>query len=104
MAKPWAKAFYSSPAWERCRSSFIAERVLADGGLCENCREEPGYIVHHVNELTPGNINDPDVSLNHANLRYVCKRCHDKEHGVFCESEKDYFFDGDGNVLPTPPC
>ena len=103
MAKPWAKAFYSSPAWERCRSSFIAERILADGGLCEICHDDVGYIVHHVRELTPNNINDPLVTLNHSNLQYVCKKCHDKEHRVFCETEKNYFFDASGQIQPYPP-
>jgi len=103
MAKSWAKGFYNSKAWERCRDSYIQERILFDGGLCEICHEEPGYIVHHVRELTPGNINDPDISLNHSNLQYVCKKCHDKEHGVFCEAERNYFFDNNGNIFPTPP-
>lgn len=103
MAKPWAKAFYDSKAWERCRDSYIADRVLADGGYCERCREELGFIVHHVTELTPENIRDPLVSLNHANLQYLCKKCHDKVHGVFCESERSYYFDDNGEVLPIPP-
>lgn len=103
MAKSWAKAFYNSKAWRRCRDSYIAQRTLEDGGLCEICREELGYIVHHVRELTPSNISDPNISLNHSNLRYVCKKCHDKEHGVFCESEREYFFDESGNIHPIPP-
>ena len=102
MAKPWAKAFYNSKAWRRCRDSFIDQRVIADGGLCEVCHEEPGYIVHHVKELTPVNILDPNISLNHSNLMFVCKKCHDKEHNVFCEREQKIFFDEEGNVLPSP--
>lgn len=103
MAKPWAKAFYSSKAWERCRAGYISERILTDGGLCEMCGEELGYIVHHVKELTPQNIDDPNVSLNYSNLQYVCKKCHDKEHGLFCESEKEYFFDAKGQLHQYPP-
>ncbi len=47
MAKDWAKAFYKSAAWQKCRDSYIAKRIAADGGLCEECQEELGYIVHH---------------------------------------------------------
>jgi len=102
MAKPWAKGFYNSKAWERCRNSYIQQRILSDGGLCEKCHEDLGFIVHHVTELTPANIGDPDISLNHNNLQYVCKKCHDREHGVFCESERNYYFDEKGQIIPTP--
>ena len=103
MAKPWAKKFYTSKPWLRCRQSYIDKRILADGGLCEACHEEPGYIVHHVIELTPGNIHDPNVSLNHNNLQFVCKKCHDEEHGFFCGYERGYYFSADGQILQSPP-
>jgi len=103
MAKPWAKAFYNSKPWLRCRGSYIADRILIDGGLCENCREEPGYIVDHINELTPQNIKNPNVALNHCNLQYLCKKCHDIKTGFFCGKERGYIFSGDGQVLPIPP-
>ena len=55
-----------------------------DGGLCEECHNKPGYIVHHKTALTAGNISDPDISLNNDNLEYVCKDCHDlfDGHGI----------------------
>ena len=81
MAKEFAKAFYKSKAWQMCRRSYIAHRVLIDGGMCEECHNELGYIVHHKTPLTPDNINDPSVSLSHGNLSYVCKACHDAEEG-----------------------
>ena len=39
------------------------------------------YIIVHI---TPENILNPDITLNHGNLEYVCKDCHDKfdGHGV----------------------
>lgn len=81
MAKEWAKSFYNSKAWKRCRASYIAQRVLIDGGTCEECKECPGYILHHKTTLTPANIGDPDIALNHCNLQYVCKECHDRFDG-----------------------
>ena len=87
MAKEFAKAFYKSAAWLKCRASYIAERVAIDGGLCEECGEELGYIVHHKVLLTPANINNPEIALNHEHLKYVCKRCHDYEEAHFVNKD-----------------
>lgn len=80
MAKEFAKKFYRSKEWINCRATYIDERIKNDGGMCEHCKKELGYIVHHVEEITPLNINDPNITLNHNNLEYVCKKCHDNEH------------------------
>ena len=84
MAQDFAKAFYKSKKWIKCRESYIQYRMNVDGGLCEECQENPGYIVHHEIILTPENISNPDVSLNHDYLEYVCKDCHDlfEGHGL----------------------
>ena len=65
MAKEFAKAFYKSREWRRCRESYIAERKAIDGGMCEICPESLGYYVPHKILLTPDNITDPAVALNH---------------------------------------
>ncbi len=84
MAQEWAISFYRSTKWQRCREAYIQGRILKDGGLCEKCQENPGYIVHHKRTLTPESIKDPDISLNKDELMYVCKDCHDlfEGHGV----------------------
>lgn len=84
MAKEYAKPFYNSKKWKKCKESYIANRIMIDGGLCEECHEAAGYIVHHKINLTVDNIKDPDVALNHNYLEYVCKKCHDQfdGHGV----------------------
>ena len=86
MAAEWAKPFYNSKAWKTCRKSYIQKRILIDGGMCEECHEEPIYIVHHKVILTPANINDPDIALNHCLLEGNCKRCHDEQEGHFLDS------------------
>lgn len=77
----FARAFYSSKAWQHCRSAY-AKSVH---NLCERCLKEgrytPGEIVHHKIHLTPENINDPSVALAWENLEVVCRECHAKEHG-----------------------
>ena len=102
MAHDYARAFYKSSAWQLCRASYIAERQSIDGGLCERCRKELGFIVHHKKHITPENINDPEVTLNWDNLEYVCHDCHNKEH-----FEKQlgirYTFGPDGQIVPLPP-
>ena len=84
MAQSWAKPFYNSIRWQRCRDSFIQKRVLIDGGLCQECHNVPGEIVHHKIVLTARNIDDETISLNHDNLMYVCHDCHDsfEGHGI----------------------
>lgn len=102
MAKEFAKPFYRSTAWRKCRQGYIDHRRAIDGGLCEVCRENTGYIVHHKRHITPMNINDTDVTLNWYNLQYVCKHCHDVEHD-YCgqdTKEKRVQFDSDGNAIP----
>ena len=103
MAKEFARGFYDSKEWRRCRKSFVASRRKIDGGMCQRCKERMGYIVHHRIPLTPDNINNAFVSLNHDNLEYVCKPCHDREEGHFLyreEKKSRYAFDTYGNPVP----
>lgn len=103
MAKDFARAFYNSEAWKKCRSAYISERLKIDGGKCEVCHTEQGYIVHHIEQLTPYNINNPDVTLNFDNLRYDCKHCHDREDGHFIGKKKSGLrvrFDDEGRPIP----
>ena len=106
MAKEWAKNFYKSKAWQRCRDSYIADRTMIDGGLCEVCCKKLGYIVHHKIHLTPVNINNPEIALNHKNLSYECKECHDKHDGHGIGNKKTKLlvgFGADGQPVPLPP-
>ena len=103
MAKEWAKAFYNGKPWKLSRNCYIAKRIMIDGGLCEICHEIPGYIVDHITELTPENIDNPEIALNEENYQYLCKKCHDKKHGYFCGNERGYFFDDDGQLQALPP-
>lgn len=103
--KDFAYSFYRSAAWKKCRQSYIDKRILIDGGLCEECHERAGYIVHHRTLLTPANIRDPEVSLNYANLEFVCKKCHDNFEGHFYQKSPKKLtkceFDTSG--MPMPP-
>ena len=80
--KEFAREFYLSPAWKKCRDAYARSRR----GLCEMCLEKgivrPGVIVHHVVHVTPENVGDPDVVLNWRNLRLVCRDCHAELHSA----------------------
>lgn len=104
MAQKFAEKFYNSTAWRKCRESYIAERVLINGGMCEMCGAELGYILHHKIWLTADNISDPDIALNHDNLMFVCHTCHnkiDQEGGN--KNDERYTFDETGQLVPLPP-
>lgn len=105
MAKEWAKPFYNSARWKAARNRYICERRSIDGGMCEICGINIGYIVHHCEELTPDNINSVEVTLSPDNFLYVCKDCHDKFEGHFYNFRakkhgKCIEFDDDGQPIP----
>lgn len=102
MSRDFAKSFYDSATWRKCRKGFIDSRIRIDGGLCQICHERLGYIVHHRIELTPENISDPDISLNWRNFQYVCFECHNKFDGIFVPKSR-IEFDDDGNVIERRP-
>ena len=104
MAKDYAKSFYKSTAWKKCRKSFIGSRRSIDGGLCEHCKGRSGYIVDHIVEITPENINNSMVTLNHNNLQYLCLECHNKKtfQKNFATRE-NLFFDMDGCLQEYSP-
>ena len=104
MAKDFAKSFYDSKEWKDCRRSYIGSRRLIDGGKCEMCQQDQGYIIHHKIELNESNINDPNITLNPDNLMYVCHDCHNFIHskdvslGNFVRLPA--IFDESGQLLP----
>ena len=100
MAKEWAKWFYKSKAWRKCRALFIAFRISIDGGMCQHCKEALGYIVDHIEELTPENINDPYITLSHDNLQYLCLPCHNrKTFGRREATREGLMFDENGELV-----
>ena len=78
--KEYARRFYTSKTWKRCRKEYLKSVSY----LCERCYAKgilnPAKVVHHKRYITPDNIGDPDVTLNHNNLEALCWKCHDEEH------------------------
>lgn len=96
MARDFAKAFYKSKEWRQCRASYIPKVF----GLCETigCRE-PGYILHHKIPLSPDNINDPYITLNHDNLQFLCLDCHNRIDSKNKPVREDVMFDEYGQLI-----
>lgn len=93
--KEYARSFYKSAAWRKCRSSYFSFRH----GLCERCLG-PGKIVHHKEYITPENINDPNITLNFNNLELLCQDCHNREHHEkYSPVVEGVMFDEEGNLV-----
>lgn len=80
MARPFAQKFYNSKRWHNTRDAYRK----AVGGLCEDCLAKgiitAGAEVHHIEPLTPENINDDSITLGWDNLAFLCKDCHAARH------------------------
>ena len=93
------KQFYKSKPWQRARYHYIKHREAIDGGLCEVCREEMGFIVHHKIWLDDINCNDPEISLNPRNFRYECQTCHNQERDPRKATPGRCVYGPDGEII-----
>lgn len=93
--RDFATTFYKSKVWQSARDAYL-ESV---GGMCERCMArglvEPAIIVHHIQHITPQNINDPTITLSFGNLEALCRKCHGEMHG----KPRTYEFDEDGRLI-----
>lgn len=99
MAKEWAKPFYRSAAWKAVRRQALQR----DAFTCVFCGARATE-VHHIRELTPDNIGDPNIALNIDNLQCLCHKCHTTltmaEHGIKnIDCGMEYYFDADGQLV-----
>ncbi len=83
MARAFARKLYASKEWIALRRNLIIKR----GPVCAKCKrvivDTSRLIGHHITELTPTNVNDPNVALNEDNVELVCFDCHNVEHGRY---------------------
>ena len=96
MAKEYAKEFYKSTKWLRCKNAFLASKNYE----CERCGAL-AVVVHHRKYITPENISDPNITLNWDNLQALCLDCHNEVHGRGSRKviADGLMFDKNGNVV-----
>ena len=96
--RDFARKFYGSQAWKNVRD-FCKKR---DRYLCQDCLKKhlyrPADEVHHIIELSPENIDDPEISLNPDNLVSLCHECHEARHH---KEQRRYKVDEFGRVTVT---
>lgn len=104
MAREFAKSFYNSKAWKDCRRRYIELMPKEKRGLCERCYKEGKHVLgeelHHKIPLTPNNINERNITLDHNNLILLCYECHKKIHGF--QKEKRYIIADNGDIIENP--
>lgn len=100
MAKEWAKDFYNSLKWIKCRTAFLLDKLY----ICNRCGDY-GDRVHHKIYLTPSDICNPDITLAWANLECLCQDCHNKEHhrGDYAATASGLAFDLTGQLVQALP-
>jgi 5-methylcytosine-specific restriction endonuclease McrA len=98
MANDYAKGFYASAAWVKCRDGFMSSKNY----ICERCGEV-AVICHHKKHITPANISDPNITLNWDNLEALCQACHNEVHMSKGAIVKGLRFTADGDLIQTPP-
>lgn len=80
--------FYRQARWINLRKILLQERLNEEGMLiCDHCGKPILHnydaILHHKTELTPQNINDPNIAYNPENLAFVHAKCHNEIHNRF---------------------
>lgn len=95
MAKEWAKKFYQSTAWINARNYMMSKYHY----ICQRCKKNPAEIVHHIIWLTPGNINDPEITLGEKNLIPVCRDCHAEIHEGVSPTIDGLYFNENGELV-----
>lgn len=92
-SNPEIERFYTTQTWRKCRASFLKEK----SGLCELCLSqgliEPAVHVHHKKPITPDNLDNPEITLNHRNLMALCEEHHQEQH-----RKRRWRCDPDGHV------
>nr|DAV20238.1 MAG TPA: NinG protein [Caudoviricetes sp.] len=103
MAREFAKAFYNSKEWLQCRQGYIKAMPKYKRGLCECCYSKGKHVLgqelHHKIWLTPKNIYDRNITLNHGNLILLCFDCHKEIHQMRKKSQ--YIINKYGELIPN---
>ena len=75
--KLWQNKFYNSKRWRELRDEIRLDR----GMRCDSCGRiiRGCSIVDHIEEITPDNKDDNNITLNKDNLQLLCLECHNRK-------------------------
>lgn len=90
-----ASDFYTSKEWRAFRQMLMHERTNEQGEIiCAECGKPilKAYdcIAHHIDEITPYNLNDVNITLNPDNIELLHMACHNSRHNRFGGRIKAY--------------
>ena len=94
MAREWARPIYNSARWQAARREVLRR----DGYTCRVCGARAEE-VHHVTELTPGNVGDDRIAYDPANLVALCRDCHQAETHGWGSTAEGFGFDEAGQLV-----
>lgn len=80
--------FYTSKEWKQCKEIIRNQRLNKEGFILDEVTGRPilkkyDMVFHHKIELTLANVNDPEISLNPANIQIVTHETHNEIHKRF---------------------
>ncbi len=94
MAREFSNKFYKSKEWKNTRE-YIYNKYH---GLCVECGV-PGEEVHHIEWLSPDNINNPEITLGEDNLVLLCRGCHMNKHRKKEVTKSGLVFNENGELI-----
>ena len=95
-----AHELYNSTEFRTLRQNLMLTRMNKDGVLiCAFCGKpilkDYQTIAHHKTEVTAGNLNNQEITLNPENIELVHLHCHNEIHGRFgAQCRKVYIVHG----------
>lgn len=96
LARSIPNNFYRSKKWITF-ANYIRE---SRNYTCDRCGGY-GNICHHIIHLNMDNYNNPTIAFNEELIELLCYNCHNKEHMHNNTTQKDMWFDKDGNIHHT---
>lgn len=75
--RDWQRRFYNSKDWQKLRESILLDRGMRSDFSGEIITGIA--IVDHVEEITPENCDDPNITLNPDNLQLLSIEEHNKK-------------------------
>ncbi len=102
MPKDYSKKIYKSKRWQivrhqvLVRDNYLCQRTI-NGVKCER----PATEVHHIEYITPSNVNDPNITYDQDNLISLCWKCHNDIHHQGSSTQDGLMFDSEGNIVQT---